>query len=70
MHIPAGAFNRISDGMPNFEFTCMFCYAVTPLQVTTTVPPDGGTFSPPAPGDYDYLVNFNQAVVLLVQDMI
>src|SRR5262249_27201612 len=33
MHIPAGAFNRISDGMPIFEFTCTFCYAVTPLQV-------------------------------------
>ena len=62
MDIPAGAFNRISDGMPNFEFTCTFCYAVTPLQVTTTVPPDGGTFSPPAPGDYQYDVNFNQSV--------
>ena len=62
MHIPAGAFNRQSDGMPNFEFTCTFCYAVTPLQVTTTNPPVGGTFSPPAPGDYQYDVNFNQAV--------
>src|SRR5207244_11659952 len=62
MDIPAGAFNRISDGMPNFEFMCSFCYAVTPLQVTTTNPPDGGTFSPPAPGDYQYDVNFNQAI--------
>src|SRR5206468_11959012 len=62
MDIPAGAFNRASDGMPNFEFTCTFCYAVTPLQVTTTIPPDGGTFSPPAPGNYQYDVNFNQAV--------
>ena len=62
MHIPAGAFNRVSDGMGNFEFTCTFCYAVTPLQVTTTNPPVGGTFSPPAPGDYQYDVNFNQAV--------
>ena len=62
MDIPAGSFNRISDGMPNFEFTCMFCYVITPLQVTTTSPPDGGTFSPPAPGDYEYDVNFNQAV--------
>src|SRR5205814_4945304 len=62
MDIPAGAFNRISDGMPNFEFMCTFCYAVTPLQVTTTVPPVGGTFSPPAPGDYTFDVNFNQAV--------
>jgi len=62
MHIPAGAFSRASDGMPNFEFTCTFCYVVTPLQVTTTNPPVGGTFSPPAPGDYTYDVNFNQAV--------
>ncbi len=62
MHIPAGAFNRISDGMPNFDFTCTFCYALTPLMVVSTVPPDGGTFSPPAPGDYNFDVNFNQAV--------
>src|SRR5207253_8186345 len=34
----------------------------TPLQVPTTDPPVGGTFSPPAPGDYQYDVNFNQAV--------
>src|SRR6266568_4646853 len=62
MHIPAGAFTRQSDGMPIFDFTCTFCYAVTPLMVTTTVPPVGGTFTPPAPGDYQYDVNFNQAV--------
>ena len=62
MHIPAGAFMRASDNMPNFEFQCTFCYAVTPLQVTTTNPPDGGMFSPAAPGDYQYDVNFNQAV--------
>ena len=62
MHIPANAFTRVSDGMGNFEFNCSFCYAVTPLQVTTTNPPDGGTFSPAAPGDYQYDVNFNQAV--------
>ena len=62
MHIPAGAFNRISDGMPNFEFMCTFCYVLTPLEVTTTSPPVGGTFSPPAPGDYTYDVNFNQAI--------
>ena len=62
MHIPAGAFNRISDNMPNFDFTCTFCYALTPLMVTTTNPPVGGTFSPPAPGDYKYDVNFNQAI--------
>src|SRR5207247_531092 len=62
MHIPAGAFNRASDNMPNFEFMCSFCYALMPLQVTTTNPPVGGTFSPPAPGDYNFDVNFNQAV--------
>ena len=62
MHIPAGAFMRASDNMPNFEFNCSFCYVVTPLMVTTTNPPDGGTFSPAAPGDYQYDVNFNQAV--------
>jgi len=62
MHIPADAFNRQSDGQGNFEFNCTFCYAVTPLQVTTTVPAVGGTFSPAAPGDYQYDVNFNQAI--------
>src|SRR5437667_1186641 len=62
MHIPAGAFNRASDNQPNFEFNCTFCYAITPLQVTTTNPPVNGTFSPPAPGDYQYDVNWNQAV--------
>src|SRR5262249_23059862 len=62
MHIPADAFNRISDGMGNFEFLCTFCYVVTPLEVTTTNPPVGGTFSPPAPGDYTYDVNFNQPI--------
>jgi hypothetical protein len=62
MNIPANAFTRVSDGMGNFEFNCSFCYAITPLQVTTTNPPVGGTFSPPAPGDYEYDVNFNQAI--------
>src|SRR5262245_46565072 len=62
MHIPGGAFTRQSDCMPIFHFTCTFCYAPTALMVTTTSPPVGGTFSPPAPGDYAYLVNFNQAV--------
>ena len=62
MHIPANAFNRASDNQGNFEFQCSFCYAITPLQVTTTVPAVGGTFSSPAPGDYQYDVNFNQAV--------
>jgi hypothetical protein len=62
MNIPANAFTRVSDGQGNFEFNCSFCYAVTPLQVTSTNPPDGGTFSPPAPGDYEYDVTFNQAI--------
>src|SRR6266496_6629751 len=62
MHIAGGAILRASDSMPIFDFTCTFCYAITPLQVTTTVPPVDGTFSPPAPGDYQYDVNFNQAV--------
>ena len=62
MHIAAGAFNRASDNMPNFAFNCTFCYAITPLMVTTTVPPVGGTFTPPAPGNYNYDVNFNQPV--------
>jgi len=62
MFIPANAFTRVSDGQGNFEFNCTFCYAVMPLQVTSTNPPVGGTFSPPAPGDYQYDVNFNQAV--------
>jgi hypothetical protein len=61
MHIPAGAFNDTS-AHPVADFTCTFCYALTPLQVTTTNPPVGGTFSPAAPGDYTYDVNFNQAV--------
>jgi hypothetical protein len=62
MHIPAGAFNRQSDDEPNLEFQCTFCYAAMPLQVTTTSPPVGGTFSPQAPGNYQYDVNFNQPV--------
>src|SRR5204863_3647652 len=62
MHIPAGAFNRASDNQPNFAVDCTFCFGTAQLQVTTTNPPVGGTFSPPAPGDYQYDVNFNQAV--------
>jgi hypothetical protein len=62
MNIPANAFTRVSDGMGNFEFNCSFCYVVTPLQVASTNPPVGGTFAPPAPGDYQFDVNFNQAV--------
>src|SRR5213079_1926624 len=62
MHIPADSFTRQSDGMGNFEFMCTFCYATTPLEVRSTNPPVGGTFSPPAPGDYEYDVTFNQDI--------
>jgi hypothetical protein len=62
MNIPAGAILRASDNDPIFEFNCTFRYAVTQLEVTDTVPPVGGTFSPPAPGTYDYDVNWNMAV--------
>jgi dockerin type I repeat protein len=61
MHIPAGAFNDTSNH-PVADFTCTFCYALTPLQVTSTNPPVNGTFSPPAPGDYSFDVNFNQQI--------
>src|ERR1700737_3469527 len=47
MHIAAGAILRNYAIMPIFDFTYTFCYVVTPLQVTTTNPPVGGTFSPP-----------------------
>jgi hypothetical protein len=59
IHIAAGAFDC---GSPNPEFNCTFCYAITPLQVTSTVPAVGGTFNPPAPGDYSYDVIFNQNI--------
>src|SRR4030095_5714545 len=62
MHIPAGAFNRASDNQANFEFNCTFSYDVLLLQVVSTDPPVGGTFSPPAPNDYQYDVNFNEPV--------
>jgi hypothetical protein len=35
-------------------------YDQTLLQVTDTVPPVGGTFTPPGPGTYTYDVNFNE----------
>src|SRR5439155_941224 len=62
MHIPAGAFNRASDNQPNLDFTCTFRYDVLLLQVVSTVPSVGGSFSPPAPSNYQYDVNFNEAV--------
>ena len=62
MHIPAGAFTRASDGQGVFDFTCTFRYDVLQLTVTSTNPPVGGTFSPPAPNNYQYDVNFNEPV--------
>jgi hypothetical protein len=60
MHIDAGAINRASDGQGIFEFNCMFRYGTTQLQVTTTNPPVGGTFT--GPGSLPYDVNFNMPV--------
>jgi hypothetical protein len=57
MHIPAGALNRASDNQPNFEFLCTFRYGVSQLQVTSTNPPVGGTFTGPGTRTYD--VNWN-----------
>src|SRR4029453_12757020 len=62
MHIAAGAFNQQSDNAPNLDFTCTFRYDVLLLQVASTVPAVGGTFSPPAPNNYNYDVNFNEPV--------
>src|SRR6266496_1090255 len=60
MHIPAGAFNSASSGQPVLEFQCTFRYDATLLEVTTTDPPVGGTFTGPATLMYD--VNFNEEV--------
>ena len=62
MHIDAGAFNQASNNDPVLEFDCTFRYGQEQLTVTDTVPPVGGTFTPPAPGTYDYDVNWNMAV--------
>jgi len=61
MHIAAGAIHQASNNDPILEFNCTFRFAVTQLAVTDTDPPVGGTFTPPAPGTYDYLVNLNMA---------
>jgi hypothetical protein len=62
MHIPADAFNRATDGQGVFDFTCTFRYDVLQLQVVSTAPAVNGTFSPPAPNDYQYDLNFNEPV--------
>jgi len=60
MHIPAGAFNSASSGLPVLEFDCTFRYDATLLQVTSTNPPVGGTFTGPVIATLD--VNFNELV--------
>ena len=62
MHIPAGAFNQASNNDPVLEFNCTFRFTQEQLAVTDTVPAVGGTFTPPAPGTYDYFVNWNLAL--------
>jgi hypothetical protein len=62
MHIAAGAFLSAAGGNPVHEFTGTFRYDALLLEVTNTVPSIGGTFSPPAPGIYQYDVNWNEAV--------
>ena len=62
MHVPAGAFNQASNNDPVLEFLCTFRYDATLLEVTDTVPPDGGTFDPPGPASYTYDMNFNEPV--------
>ena len=62
MHIAEGAFLSASGGNPVHEFTGAFRYDALLLGVTNTVPSVGGMFSPPAPGTYQYDVNWNEAV--------
>jgi hypothetical protein len=62
MHIPAGAFNQASNNDPVLEFNCTFRFTQEQLAVTDTDPPVGGTFTPPAPGSYQYDVNWNNPV--------
>jgi len=62
MHIDAGAIHQASNNDPILEFDCTFRFTQVQLAVTDTEPPVGGTFTPPAPGTYDYRVNLNKAV--------
>ena len=62
MHVPSGAFTRASDGSPVLEFNGTFRYDALLLQVVSTNPPVGGTFTPRGPGTYTYDVNFNEPV--------
>ena len=60
MHIDDGAFLSDPDGDPVHAFTGTFRYDALLLQVTSTDPPVGGTFTLPGPFTYD--VNFNEPV--------
>jgi hypothetical protein len=60
--IAANAMTRTSDGMGLFAFACTFRYDVTTLAVIATNPAVGSEFNPPAPGNYQYDVNFNEPV--------
>jgi hypothetical protein len=60
MHINAGAFSRASDGNGVLAFDATFRYDATLLQVVSTNPAVGGTFSALAPATYD--VTFNEAI--------
>jgi hypothetical protein len=62
MHIDAGAFTRASDGNPVGQFDGTFRYAAVQLQVASTNPPVGATFTIPPSGTITYDVNFNMAV--------
>ncbi len=62
MHIAQGAFLSASGGNQVHEFSGTFRYDALLLGVTSTAPSVGGTFSPPAPGIYQYDVNWNEAV--------
>jgi hypothetical protein len=62
MHIDQGAFLSDPGGDPVHEFNGTFYYDALLLQVASTVPPVGGSFSTPAPGTYQYDMNWNEAV--------
>src|SRR5207248_4455438 len=60
MHVGAGAFTRAGDGNPVIAFDATFRYDAVQLQVTSTNPPAGGTFTLPGPFTLD--VSFNEEV--------
>jgi hypothetical protein len=62
MHIDAGAILQASNNDPILEFNCTFRFGQEQLTVTDTDPPVNGTFTPPAPGSYQYDVNWSIAV--------